>query len=274
MRKTPAAERIAEACRGIIRRSDQIVALAEKSDAELSRIFSRKEIGVTNGICCELALAVADSESVDDLVANRENFMRMRKHVMAANEALVERTTANPQTMSSIMNAEDTLINLLVAGDPTVRLMAGFAKKYLGVVKSTLTAFYTDLRLQLATVEGKGRGRVGRIVREALSAPVGSLFLLREGGLLERYGDARFARKRVIAFVQKVYRESDPKTRSWTGAVRFVRSSHDGQCAEIRKTVAGFAKPGEDGLEKAWNSIRQQAKVLDEKLLDEGRLGS
>ena len=274
MRKTPAAERIAEACRGIIRRSDQIVALAEKSDAELSRIFSRKEIRVTNVISCELALAVADSDSVDDLIANRENFMRMRKHVMAANEVLVERTTANPQTMSSIMNAEDTLINLLVAGDPTVRLMAGFAKKHLGVVKSTLTAFYTDLRLQLVTAEGKGGGRVGRIVREALSAPVGSLFLLREGGLLERYGDARFARKRVIAFVRKVYRESDPKTRSWTGAVRYVRSSNDGQCAEIRKTVAGFAKPGEDGLEKAWNSIRQQAKVLDEKLLDEGRLGS
>ncbi len=274
MRKTPAAERIAEACRGIIRRSDQIVALAEKSDAELSRIFSRKEIRVTNVISCELALAVADSDSVDDLIANRENFMRMRKHVMAANEVLVERTTANPQTMSSIMNAEDTLINLLVAGDPTVRLMAGFAKKHLGVVKSTLTAFYTDLRLQLVTAEGKGGGRVGRIVREALSAPVGSLFLLREGGLLERYGDARFARKRVIAFVRKVYRESDPKTRSWTGAVRYVRSSNDGQCAEIRKTVVGFAKPGEDGLEKAWNSIRQQAKVLDERLLDEGRMGS
>ena len=139
MKTTTSAERIAEACRGIVRRSDQIVALAETPDAELSRIFSRKEIGVTNGICCELALAVADSESVDDLAANRENFERMREHVMAANEALAERTTANPQTMSTIMNAEDTLINLLVAADPTVRLMAGFAKKYLGVVKSTPT---------------------------------------------------------------------------------------------------------------------------------------
>ena len=59
MEKTYAAERIAEACLGIIRRSDQIVALAETPDAELSRIFSRKEIRVTNGICCELALAVA-----------------------------------------------------------------------------------------------------------------------------------------------------------------------------------------------------------------------
>ena len=53
MKKTSAAERIAEACRGIVRRSDQIVALAETPDAELSRIFSRKEIRVTNGICCE-----------------------------------------------------------------------------------------------------------------------------------------------------------------------------------------------------------------------------
>ena len=272
MKTTTSAERIAEACMGIVRRSDQIVALAEKPGAELSRIFSRKEIRVTNGICCELALAVADSESVDDLAANRENFETMRRHVMAANEALVLRTTANPQTMSTIMNAEDTLINLLVAADPTVRLMAGFAKKYLGVVKSTLTAFFTDLRLQLETSEDRGGGRVGRIVREALSAPVGSMFLLREGGLLERYGDARFDRERVIAFVRKVYRESDPKSRSWVKTVRYVRTSRDSQCEEIRKTVAGFAKPGKKGLEKAWNSICQQAKVFDERLMDKERL--
>ena len=274
MKKTTAAERIAEACRGIIRRGDQIAALAEKPGAELSRIFSPKEIRVTNGICCELALAVADSESVDDLVANRENFERMREHVMAANDALVLRTMANPQTMSSIVNAEETLINLLVAADPTVRLMAGFAKKYLYVVKSTMTAFYTDLRLQLETAAGKRGGRVGRIVCEALSAPVGSLFMLREGGLLERYGDARFARDQVVAFVRKLYRESDPRTRSWNKTVKHVRTSADGRCEEIRKAVAGFAKPGEEGLEKAWNSICQQAKVLDERLLDKRRMGS
>ena len=273
MKRKSAAERIAEACQGIICRSDEIVARTETSDAELSRIFSRKEIGVTNGICCKLALAVAESESVEDLVANRENFLKMRRHVMAANKALALRTTVNPQTMSSIMNAEDTLINLLVAADPTVRLMAGFAKEHLGVVKSTLTAFFTDLRLQLEAAEGKGGGRIGRIVRETLSAPVGSLFLLREGGLLERYGDARFDRERVIAFVRKTYRESDPKVRSWTWVIRHVRTSRDEQCADIRKTVAGFAKPGEAGLEKAWNSIRQQAKVLDERLSDEERTG-
>ena len=274
MKKEGSIHRIAAACEGIVRRSDELVRRAGATDGALSALFTKKEIRVTNEICCELLLSVAESESVADLAVNRANFERMRTHVMDANDVLIACTQMNPQTMSSIMNAEDTLINLLVAGDPTVRLMAGFAKKHLGVVKSTLTAFYTDLRLQLVTAEGKGGGRVGRIVREALSAPVGSLFLLREGGLLERYGDARFARKRVIAFVRKVYRESDPKTRSWTGAVRYVRSSNDGQCAEIRKTVVGFAKPGEDGLEKAWNSIRQQAKVLDERLLDEGRMGS
>ena len=271
MKTTTSAERIAEACRGIVRRSDQVVALAETPGAGLSRIFSRKEIGVTNGISCELLLAVADSESVDDLAANRENFERMREHVMAANDALAARTLVNPQTMSTIMNAEDTLINLLVAADPSVRLMAGFAKKYLGVVKSTLTAFYTDLRLQLATAEGKGGGRVGRIVRETLSAPVGSLFLLREGGLLERYGDARYARRGVIAFVREVYRASDPKTRSWRKTIHYLRTSRDKSCADIRKTVAGFVKPGKDALEKAWKSICQQAKVLDERLIDEER---
>ena len=77
----------------------------------------------------------------------------------------------------------------------------------------------------------------------------------------------------MIAFVGKTYRESDPKVRSWTWVIRHVRTSRDEQCADIRKTVAGFAKPGEAGLEKAWNSIRQQAKVLDERLADEERTG-
>ena len=112
------------------------------------------------------------------------------------------------------------------------------------------------------------------VVRETLSAPVGSLFLLREGGLLERYGDARFARDQVVAFVRKLYRESDPRTRSWNKTVKHVRTCADGRCEEIRKAVAGFAKPGEEGLEKAWNSICQQAKVLDERLQDKRRIGS
>ena len=38
------------------RRSDEIAARAGEPGAGLGRIFSRKEIGVTNGICCELAL--------------------------------------------------------------------------------------------------------------------------------------------------------------------------------------------------------------------------
>ena len=114
---------------------------------------------MTNDICCELVLAVAESSSSDDLAANRANFERMRAHVMEANETLAERMLTNPQTMSSIVNAESTIMDLLSSADPTVRLMAGFAKKFFPVVKSTLTAFFTDVRLQLEASEGREIGR-------------------------------------------------------------------------------------------------------------------
>ncbi len=188
-RKTKAkgAERIRKACEDIIRRSDEIVACSDGGGLT-SGLFSRKEIRVTNGICCELALAVADSGSGDGLIASREMFERMREHVMEANDALAEHMLTNQRVMNSIINVESTLINLLVAADPTVRLMAGFAKKFLPLVKSVLTAFFTDIRIQLEADEG---GKRSHKLLGALSAPVGALVLRECERLLRRYGDAK-----------------------------------------------------------------------------------
>ena len=264
MEKSESVRRIAAACEGVVRRSDEIVRLAEEGDGALAAIFAKKEIRVTNEICCELLLAVAESESVADLAANRANFEKMRAHVMDANDVLVARTLMNLQTMSSIMNAEDTLVDLLVAADPTVRLMAGFAKQHLGIVKSVLTSFFTDIGLQLEAGDGSAWGRR---LRGALSAPVGAL--VRKGGkdLLAKYGDGRCDRSSALAFMRSLYDKGNPKRCSWPRVVGYVRSCRDesdenfARCAEICAQVQGWAKHEKDGVERVWRSLAQQLKL-------------
>lgn len=265
MGKNDSIQRIAAACEAVMRRSDEIVCLAESSDKELVRLFTKKEIRVTNEICCEFLLSVAESTSVADLVANRKNFERMRTRVMDANDVLVSRTRANPQTMSSIMNAEDTFIDLLVAADPTVRLAAGFAQRYLGVVKSILTSFFTDLGFQLET-GGRGGASWGSRLRGALSAPVGTMMRKGSESLFARYGDGRCERTAALAFMRSLYDKRDPKRRSWPKVVGYVRNCRDesdpnfARCAEIKVLAQSWAKREKDGVEKVWRSLAQQLK--------------
>lgn len=265
------AERISAACEGIVKRSDEIVALAETPGAELSRIFSRKEIRVTNEICCELALAVADSASVDDLAANRANFARMRVHVMEANEALAERMVTNPQTMSAIVNAENTLIGLLAAADPTVRLMAGFAKKFLPVVKSVLTAFFTDIRVQLEADEGRGPGGIWRLVNGSLADLVGKKVLSELAKVFMQYGEVRDVRQSVVDYLRSLYDKGNPQMSSGAKVIAYVRGCKDeadpnfARCAEIRMQVSAMAKKEPDGVEKVWNSLAVQMRTLGKR---------
>ena len=256
--------RIAAACANVARRSDEVVRRADAGDAALAALFAKKEIRVTNEICCELLLAIAESGSVADLAANRKNFERMRAHVMDANDMLVVRAQANPQTMSSIMNAEDTLVDLLVAADPTARLMAGFVKQHLGIVKSVLTSFFTDIGLQLSSGGGSS---LGRHLRSALSAPVGKIVRKGSEGLLVRYGDGRCDRMSALAFMRSLYDKENPKLRSWPKVIRYVRYCRDesdanfARCAEIRAQAQGWAKPVKGGVAAVWNSLTQQLKL-------------
>lgn len=265
MEKKNTVRRIAAACEGIIRRSDEIVRSAETGDEALASLFSKKEIRVTNEICCELLLAVAESSSVADLAANVENFKRMRTHVMDANDRLILRTQVNPQTMSSVMNAEDTLVDLLVAADPTVRLMAGFARQYLAVVKSVLTSFFTDLGLQLEANCGGGPS-LGRRLSGVLSAPVGKLVRKRSESLLQQYGDGRCSRSVDIAFMRTLYDKENPMLNSWPKVVGYVRNCRDesdpnfARCAAIKVNVQNWAKREKNGAEKVWHSLAQQLK--------------
>lgn len=264
MKKNESVRRIAAACEGIVLRSDEIVRLAEDGDVALSTIFAKRETRVTNEICCELLLSVAESESVADLAANRANFEKMRTHIMNANDVLVARTRINPQTMSSIMNAEDTLVDLLVAADPTVRLMAGFAKQHLGIVKSVLTSFFTDIWLQL---EAGGGLSWGRRLRGALSAPVGAIVRKGSEDLLAKYGDGRCDRSSALAFMRSLYDKRNPKRCSWPRVVGYVRNCRDesdenfARCAEICAQVQGWAKHEKDGVERVWRSLAQQLKL-------------
>ena len=265
MARKDSVRRIAAACANVARRSDEVVRRADAGDAALAALFAKKEIRVTNEICCELLLAVAESESVADLAANRANFERMRRHVMDANDVLLAHTQVNPQTMSSIMNAEDTLIDLLVAADPTVRLAAGFAQRYLGVVKSVLTSFFTDIALQLGARGGVSA--LGRRLRGALAAPVGAVVRRGSEDLLEQYGDDRCDRASAIAFMRTLYDKDDPRRCSWPKVVRYVQTCRDEsdanftRCADIRAQVQTWAKPVKGGAVAVWNSLTQQLKL-------------
>lgn len=264
--KISAAARIAAACEGVIRRCEEIVACAEGDGGELSRMFSRREIRVTNDICCELLLAVAESSSVDDLAANAANFERLRAYVMEANETLAERTLSNPQTMCSFMNAESTAIDLLASADPTVRLMAGFAKRFLPVVKSVLTAFLTDIRLQLEVCEGRERGGIWRLVHGSLADLVGKKVMAECSKLFAQYGESKNVRKGIIAFLQSIHDKDDPRFSSGAKVIAYVRGCRDeddpnfARCAEIRMQVAGLAGRGADAVEKVWHSLAVQIR--------------
>lgn len=265
MGKKNSIRRIAAACEGIVRRSDEIVRRAATAGGALSELFTKKEIRVTNELCCELLASIADSASVDDLSSNHANFERMRTHVMDANDVLVARTQVNPQTMSSIMNAEDTLIDLLAAADPTARLMAGFAQQHLGVVKSVMTSFFTDLGLQLA--DGGRRPSLGRHLRSVMSAPVGAMVRKGSESLFARYGDGRCDRASILAFMRTLYDKGNPKLCSWPKVVRYVRNCRDEEdanyerCAEIQVRVQTWAKRQKNGIEKIWRSLAQQLKL-------------
>lgn len=265
MTRKDSVRRIADACANVTRRSDEVVRCADAGNAALAALFAKKQIRVTNEICCELLLAIAESKSVDDLAANRANFERMRRRVMDANDVLVANTQMNPQTMSSIMNAEDTLIDLLVAADPTVRLAAGFAQRYLSVVKSVLTSFFTDIAVQLGahgSVSALGRRLCG-----ALSAPVGAVVRRGSEDLLEQYGDDRCDRVSAIAFMRTLYDKDDPQRCSWPKVIRYVQTCRDesdanfARCADIRAQVQAWAKPMKGGAVAVWSSLAQQLKL-------------
>ena len=264
--KKDSVHRIAVACESIVKRSDEIVRRAEQPDGALSGLFTKKEIRITNELCCELLLAVAESKSVADLAANHANFEQVRAHIMDANDVLIARAQMNPQTMSSILNSEDTLIDLLAAADPTVRLMAGVAKQHLGIVKSVLTSFFMDIGIQLAANERGGSSLVRRL-RSALSAPVGAVVRKGTESLLAQYGDDRCDRLSAIAFMRSLYDKKNPKLCSWPKVIGYVRNCRDesdvnfARCAEIRAQAQSWAKPVKGGIEQVWNSLTQQLKL-------------
>lgn len=249
-----------------MRRCHSMIRSAKFGNAAFAEFFLKREIRATNDLCYELLLSIAESSSVADLVANRTNFERMREAVMEVNDILIERTQANPQTMSSILNAEDTFVDLLVAADPTVRLMAGFAKQHLNIVKSVLTSFFTDIGLQLKVSE-YGAPSLGQRLGGALSAPLGALVRKKSARLLAQYGDGRCDRKADIVFMRSLYNKENSKLRSWPKVIAYVRNCRDeadpnfARCNEIRLHVQLWAKHKKGGIEMTWHSLAQQLKL-------------
>ena len=100
--KAPSAKAgIENAAKTLIARCDEIVAAAE-AGKDVSDLFTPREITVTNRICIDLALSIANSESIDEIAAQRELFIEMERHVMAANAVIAARTPSNEYLMNAV----------------------------------------------------------------------------------------------------------------------------------------------------------------------------
>lgn len=181
-------ERLSAAIDAIVARSDAIAAYALDADKSLSTVFSKKENADTVDVSITFMEAVAGTSSIDDIRILRSEIERLRDHALAATETVADRIRDNPLMLSGFVNGLQTLFCLLLDGDPTIRVVAGFATEHKGVVRSVFLAFLTDLRHQLESSEGVRTNRLTQGT-ESLVNGLGTLLSRRMTSTFERYAE-------------------------------------------------------------------------------------
>ena len=256
---------IENAAKALIARCDEIVAAAE-AGKDVSDLFTPREITVSNRICIDLALAVANSESADEIAAHRELFIEMERHVMAANAVIAARTASNEYLMNAVRQIETTVLGMLIAADPTVRILSGFAAKHLSIVSQTLTAAYTGIYDTLVESEGRPQKRRAALAR-CLANPLGSVVAAQAASVLRRYGkDFPSCTDDVIAFICQVRYDRSLKLPSLKKACEFIRSCSDPKlqlfaaCSRVNAYVTSYAKRTGKNVDTLWRSLCQLAK--------------
>lgn len=141
--------KLQEALAGIMRRSDEIVAMAEANENDLAKLFSLKENNATIETCLALADAVAGT-TMEEIAAEREQIEDCREHVTAANAAISRRATRNPLMMNAVETCEDIIFDFLLAGDANVIWSAKMARRLKWAVRKMLNCGFSDLGQQLA----------------------------------------------------------------------------------------------------------------------------
>ena len=140
--------RLQEALMGIMRRSDEIVAMAKNQERDLATLFSPKENDVTIETCLALSDAVA-ATTVEELRTQRELIEDCRERVMAANSTICLRATRNPLMMSTIQTCEDIVFDFMLAGNANIIWLAKMARHLKWAVRKMLNCGFTDLGQQL-----------------------------------------------------------------------------------------------------------------------------
>ena len=256
---------IEQAARALIARCDEIIATAE-ARKDVSDLFTPKEITVTNRICIDLALAVAGSESIDEIAAHRELFIEMERHVMAANAVIAAQTPSNEYLMNAVRQCETTILGMLIAADPSIRILSGFAAKYLSIVSQTLTSAYTSIYDALVEYEGHPQKRRTAFAR-GLTNPFGTVVFNQAAAVLKQYGkNFPSCTDDVIAFICQVRYDRSLKLPSLKKACEFIRSCSDPKlqlfnaCNRVNAYVSRYARRSGKDIDTLWRSLCQLAK--------------
>ena len=256
---------IEQAAKALIARCDEIIATAE-AGKDVSDLFTPKEITVSNRICIDLALAVANSESIDEIAAHRELFIEMERHVMAANAVIAARTPSNEYLMNAVRQGETTILGMLVAADPSIRILSGFAAKYLSIVSQTLTSAFTSIYDALVEYEGHPQKRRAALAR-SLANPIGTMVFNQAAAVLKRYGkNFPSCTDDVIAFICQVRYDRSLNLPSLKRACEFIRSCSDPKiqlfaaCNRVNAYVTRYAKRTGKDVDTLWRSLCQLAK--------------
>ena len=256
---------IEQAAKALIARCDEIIATAEAGN-DVSDLFTPKEITVSNRICIDLALAVANSESIDEIAEHRELFIEMERHVMAANAVIAARTPSNEYLMNAVRQGETTILGMLVAADPSIRILSGFAAKYLSIVSQTLTSAFTSIYDALVEYEGHPQKRRAALAR-SLANPIGTMVFNQAAAVLKRYGkNFPSCTDDVIAFICQVRYDRSLNLPSLKRACEFIRSCSDPKiqlfaaCNRVNAYVTRYAKRTGKDVDTLWRSLCQLAK--------------
>lgn len=182
-------DRLVPTIDAIVRVCDDIVRTIEEHREKAAGLFApKKSRGITR-LCLDFAFALAETPS-DRMAQMHKDILRLRQHLVAANDAIAGLLDADPKTIGGIAACEETLIELLLEANPAVRILAGLVKERPTAVRLTLSLAFSDIRQQLEDAVGCQSSPLPRIAHRIASAVV--RFLLPEiRQILKSYGEAQ-----------------------------------------------------------------------------------
>ena len=249
-----AVKRIEAAANEVSKRCDEICIHAADPKNLLSECFSLARTVCINESCGQFLLAIAESESIADIIAARKALERLKERVLQANRKIAARLGDNQDILEGVACCEETFLRLLLEGDPTIRIVAKFAASHLTVIRIVVMSALTSLRKQLENIERSGEVKVRTFSFKALQQ------------LLAAIRGRPADKAEALDFMRSLYNTGDREFDSCHKVINYVRTctyAHDpyfNQCVRIRTLVKTFAKKDRAGEERIWRSFAQELK--------------